>query len=110
MKTFSRLIFKMRANESVLNVADRIGLAPTQLMDIEKGKLPVNDRLAGRILRQGFGLTTEEIRPLLLGCKLADLGLHDDAIRQVVVGAILGTLTPEAKDGLRDIYRDFVEP
>lgn len=107
MKSFGRLLRRLRGQTPLSALAELARLAPEELERIEAGRVPVEEALARRILKDGFALKKPDIDRLLLGIQLYDLGLKDNDIRQLVIAVIGKELPAALQEELRQLYRRF---
>ncbi len=105
MKSFGRLLKRLRGQTPLETIGERTGLDPEQLVAIEAGRVRVEEAQARQILKQGFALPRPDIDRLLLGIQLYDLGLKDNDMRQLVIAIIAKELSATHLDELRVFYR-----
>jgi hypothetical protein len=74
---------------------------------VEAGQVLVEEKLAWQILRRGFDLPRPDADRLLLGIQLYDLGLKDNAIRQLVIAVIRKEMPADIQDELRQLYERY---
>jgi|SRR6266511_2490630 len=104
MKSFGRLLKRLRGQTSLETMAERAGLEADYLAQVEAGQILVEEKLARQILRRGFDLHRPDADRLLLGIQLYDLGLKDNAIRQLVIAVIRKETPADIQDELRQLY------
>jgi transcriptional regulator with XRE-family HTH domain len=105
MKSFGRLIRRLRGETPLLLVAQRLGLAPEYVAQVEAGQVLVDPETARRLLRQGFAVHRQDVGRLILGVQLYDLGLRDNEIRQLVIGVIRKEWPAPVREELKQLYR-----
>ncbi len=81
MKSFGRLLKRLRGQTSLETMAERAGLEADYLAQVEAGQILVEEKLARQILRRGFDLHRPDADRLLLGIQLYDLGLKEVAFQ-----------------------------
>jgi transcriptional regulator with XRE-family HTH domain len=105
MKSFGRLLRRLRGAIPLETVGERAGLAPEHLTQIEAGELPVEEASARHILRRGLDLPRSDVDRLLLGIQLYDLGLKDNEIRQLAIAVIRREVPAPIQEELKQLYR-----
>jgi hypothetical protein len=105
MKSFGRLLKRLRGTTSLEQLSERTGRTPEELTQIEAGQLAVDEREARQLLKQSFALPRTDVDRLLLGIQLYDLGLKDNELRQLVIALIRKELPTAIQDSLRELYR-----
>jgi transcriptional regulator with XRE-family HTH domain len=105
MKSFGRLLRRLRGKNPPAEMASRMGIAEHELAQIEAGELPVDRATARRLLRRGFVLPRPDIERLILGVELYDLGLKDNDIRQLVMAVIRKEAPAQVGKELKALYR-----
>jgi hypothetical protein len=107
MKSFGRLLRRLRGKTPLLTIARRSQLAADYLGNVEAGQVPIDETMARHILRHGFDLHRQDTNRLILGLKLYDLGLKENDLRQLVIGLIRKELPPAARTELKQWYRRY---
>lgn len=105
MKSFGRLLRRLRGQTPLTALAPLTRLAREELERIEAGRERVDEALARRLLKDGFALKKPDIDRLILGIQLYDLGLKDNEIRQLVIAVIGKELSEALQDELRQLCR-----
>jgi hypothetical protein len=105
MKSFGRLLRRLRGQTPLPTLAAQAQLDPEELSQIEAGRVPVDEILARRILKEGFALKKPDIDRLILGIQLYDLGLKDNDLRQLVIAVIRKETPPSVEAALKELYR-----
>jgi len=77
------------------------------LRAIETRRKPVDEALARQILTEGFALDPLDTERLIIGVRLYDLGLRDNAIRPLVADVILKTVPDSIRRQLRHLYISY---
>lgn len=109
MKSFGRLLRRLRGRTPLPEVAQRMRLAAHELTEIEAGRVPVDRATARRLLRRGFALPRPDVERLILGVELYDLGLKNNEIRQLVIAVIRNELPDSLCQELQGLYRRHVQ-
>lgn len=107
LQSFGKLLKRLRGDTSFETLAERAGLDPIYLENVEAGRTPADAAVALQVFRKGFGLSRSDAQRLLLGVQLYDLGLKNNDLRQLVVDLILGTTPPGVRTKLRALYRAY---
>lgn len=105
MRSFGRLLRRMRGTIPLGKIAQRIRREPQFLENIESGRVVPDERVARAILTRGFDLDADESRRAILGIQLYDLGLKDNDIRQLVIAVIEGSVPETTRASLKRHYR-----
>src|SRR3954447_24961652 len=74
MKSFGRLLRKLRGSTPLAALAQRTALDTGYLGSLEAGRRVADEFVARLILGQGFELEAEDVTRLILGVQLYDLG------------------------------------
>lgn len=98
---------RLRDQTPLEEIAARGGLDLDLLQNVEAGRKPVDEFLARQILADGFGLEAPDIDRLIVGVRLYDLGLRDNAIRPLIADVILKTVPATVRRELQEIYRRY---
>jgi hypothetical protein len=107
MKSFGRLLRRMRGTTPLETLATRTALDPAYLARLEAGRLAADEVLVRLILIRGFELDRSEADRVVLGIQLYDLGLRDNDLRQLTLDLILGTAPAGVRDEIRRLYRTY---
>jgi hypothetical protein len=107
MKSFGRLLKRLRGQTPLETIGDRAGLEADYLAQVEAGEVVVEEKQARQILRRGLALPRPDTDRLLLGIALYDLGLKDNAIRQLVIAVIRKEAPPEIQDELDQLSQRY---
>lgn len=107
MKSFGRLLRKLRGTTPLEELTMATKLEPGYLASIEAGRTVPEEVVARHILRQGLGLDRVETARVILGIQLYDLGLRDADFRQLVIDLILKSVPAPAREELRCLYRRY---
>ncbi len=109
MKSFGRLLRKLRGTTSLTLLAERTALDVTYLASVEAGRRVADEFVVRHILTKGFALDRSDTQRLILGIQLYDLGLRDNELRQLVVDLILKTTPGKTREQLRTLYRGYAD-
>ena len=109
LKSFGRLLRRLRGKTALEMMAQHAELDPADLAQIEAGHRVVDQGVASRILQRGLGLPRKDAHRLILGLHLYDLGLKDNDLRQLVIALIRKELPPTTQDELRHVYRRTID-
>ena len=107
LPSFYRLLRRLRGDTPLQIIAARCELEEAFLRGIEAGRTRVDEAIASHILLKGFELDPLDTRRLVLGVRLFDLGLRDNAIRPLIADVILNTAPAKIRRQLRQIYLDY---
>jgi hypothetical protein len=105
MKSFGRLLRRLRGKTPLATIAQRSQLDAQFLENVEAGQVFLDETMAHTLLRHGFDLHPKDTNRLLLGVQLYDLGLKDNDIRQLVIALIRKELPPPVRDELKRLSR-----
>ena len=108
MKSFGKLLRKMRGPQSLAELAKRTTFDERYLLALEAGRQVPEEFVVRHILRRGFGLSQRDASRFVLGVQLYDLGLRDTDLRQLVIDLITKESPKKVPDQLRQIYRGYV--
>jgi hypothetical protein len=109
LKSFGKLLRRLRGITPVEQLAERIGVSAEFIVNVETAVTPIGESTARYFLKHGFGLDQNEVKRLILGIRLYDLGLRDNIVRQFVEDVILKTAPPDVQAELRRLYRSYSE-
>jgi hypothetical protein len=107
MKSFGRLLKRLRGQTPLETLGERTGLDPASLAQVESGKVVMEESQARHLLRQGFDLPRSDVDRLLLGIQLYDLGLKENAVRQLVIAVIRKEAPPDTQAALRQLAEQY---
>ena len=107
MKSFGRLLRRLRGQTPLSTVAADASLDPGYLAQVEGGQINIDETRARHVLQRGFHLDVPDTERLVLGVQLYDLGLTDNELRQLVIGLICRELPPVARTELKQLYRRY---
>jgi hypothetical protein len=110
MKSFGRLLRRLRGKTPLATIALRSQLDLQYLEAVEAGQVPPDEPMARTILRDGFALHRQDINRLVLGVQLYDLGLKDNNFRQLIIAWIRKELSPPIRDELKRLSRRITGP
>src|SRR4051794_19674563 len=105
MKSFGRLLRRLRGKTPLATIAQRCQLDLPDLEDVEAGRVLLDEMMTRTILRAGFDLHRQDINRLILGVQLYDLGLKDNDTRQLVIAWIRKELPPLVRDEVKTLPR-----
>ena len=109
MKSFGRLLRKLRGTTSLATLAQRTALDESYLASVEAGRRVADEFVVRHILTKGFALDRGDTQRLVLGIQLYDLGLRDNDLRQLVVDLIMKTTPGKTREQLRAHYRRYAD-
>jgi transcriptional regulator with XRE-family HTH domain len=109
MKSFGRLLRKMRGSTPLRELAQRAGLSYSYLSNLEAGRKIASEERARQILRRGFDLEEPDTTRLILGVQLYDLGLRDNDFRQLVIDLIIDSVPTRVREQLRKLYHRYAD-
>jgi transcriptional regulator with XRE-family HTH domain len=107
MKSFGRLLQKLRGPLTLSALARRTALDEHYLAGLETGRQTPDEFVVRHILTRGFGLDQPDTTRFVLGLQLYDLGLRDTDLRQLVVDLITKESPKKVVEQLRRIYRSY---
>jgi hypothetical protein len=105
MKSFGRLLRRLRGKTPLATIAHRCQLDLQYLENVEAGRVLLDETMARTILRDGFDLHRQDINRLVLGVQLYDLGLKDNDLRRLVIAWIRKELPPPVRDEVKQLSR-----
>ena len=88
MKSFGSLLKRLRADEPLSLLVDRLGVPKSYIVNLEAGRKKPTEKQARRILKVGFGLTEDEASRCILHVLLFDYGVHDEPVRDILIEVI----------------------
>src|SRR5688572_22165982 len=107
MRSFGRLLRRLRGETSLSTVAERAHFDELYLAQVEEGEVAVDEATAGQILRESFDLNRSDTDRLILGIQLYDLGLRDNQLRQLVIDLIRKETPQPIRSELRQLYQRY---
>jgi transcriptional regulator with XRE-family HTH domain len=110
MKSFGPLLRKLRGPVSQPEMARRLGISEGYLSKLETGRKVPAEARAHALLCLGFALPPKEATRLLLDVQLADHGLRDPELRQLVIDLIQKRMPSVVRRELRQLYRRYASP
>lgn len=107
MKSFGRLLRKMRGSTSLTEIADRTTLDESYLARVEGGRAVADEFVVRHILAKAFDLERRDITRVVLGIQLYDLGLRDSDLRQLTVDLITQDAPTKVRERAKQLYREY---
>jgi hypothetical protein len=107
MKSFGRLLRRMRGTTPLSTLATRTRFDEGYLASLEAGRRTADEFTVRHILSRGFELDNEDVSRLVLGIELYDLGLRDNDFRQLTIDLILKAVPARAREEIRRLYHRY---
>lgn len=105
MLSFGRLLRRLRGETPLRTVAQRAGISPGYLSNVEAGRRVPSERRARQILRRGLLLGPKEADRALLEAHLLDHGLRAKGLRELVLDLAGGHVPEPVRRELLALYR-----
>lgn len=109
MRSFGRLLRKMRGVTPLSTIAKRTAVDEGYLLSVERGQIIADELLVRQILRQGFDLDKHDTTRVVLGIALYDLGLRDSDLRQLVIDLITRDTPAGVRERAKRLFRSYTD-
>lgn len=104
---FHLLLRRLRGTTPVEVIAARCEYPASTLRILERNRRPVTILEARYLLERGFELDRRDVDRLIVGIRLYDVGLRDNAIRALSTDSVLGTIPNRVRHQLRELYGSY---